>query len=188
MLRHCTAAAAVAAGHARSTASLMLRRGFVTAQLQDYYGLFVNGQWKDAQSKYRFDVEDPSNGNIITKVASGGSTDIDYAVKCGRAAFDDGVWSRADPRERAAVMNRAAAMLAERVEEMAELEVMQTGRAVREMKAQLGRLPEWFEYFAAVVRTAEGSVPPFKGDYLNYVTRVPLVSGWLHRQHCCKWN
>lgn len=33
---------------------------------------------------------------------------------------------------------------------------------------------EWFEYFAALVRTAEGTVPPFSGAYVNYVQRVPL--------------
>jgi len=42
------------------------------------------------------------------------------------------------------------------------------------MKAQLARLPEWFEYFAALIRTHEGTVPPFFGPYVNYVTRVPL--------------
>lgn len=75
-------------------------------------------------------------------------------------------------------MNRAAAALAKRVPEIAELESMQvhpaacicaaslpgrmrtshlqTGRAIREMRAQLGRLPEWFEYFAALIRVEEG--------------------------------
>eukprot|EP00644_Phytophthora_capsici_P013738 jgi/Phyca11/528768/estExt2_fgenesh1_pm.C_PHYCAscaffold_330092 len=42
------------------------------------------------------------------------------------------------------------------------------------MKAQLARIPEWFEYFAALARTSEGSVPPFSGSYVNYVQRLPL--------------
>lgn len=33
---------------------------------------------------------------------------------------------------------------------------------------------DWFEYFGALVRTEEGSVPPFFGPYLNYVRRYPL--------------
>ncbi len=47
-------------------------------------------------------------------------------------------------------------------------------RSIREMYAQLGRLPEWLEYFGALIRTHEGTVPPFKGPYINYVKRVPL--------------
>jgi acyl-CoA reductase-like NAD-dependent aldehyde dehydrogenase len=46
-------------------------------------------------------------------------------------------------------------------------------------------LPEWFEYFAALIRTQEGSVPPFLGSYVNYVRRVPLgvcglITPWNH--------
>lgn len=82
-------------------------------------------------------------------------------------------------------MNRAAAMLRDDVPATAELESLQTGRAIREMRAQLLRLPEWLEYFAALVRTEEGRVPPFKGPYLNYVKRVPLgvvgqITPWNH--------
>lgn len=53
------------------------------------------------------------------------------------------------------------------------------------MKAQLARLPEWFEYFGALIRTHEGTVPPFLGSYVNYVQRVPLgvcglITPWNH--------
>lgn len=53
------------------------------------------------------------------------------------------------------------------------------------MKAQLGRLPEWFEYYGALIRTQEGSCPPFLGSYVNYVQRVPLgvcglITPWNH--------
>ncbi len=46
-------------------------------------------------------------------------------------------------------------------------------------------MPEWFEYFAALIRTHEGTVPPFFGPYLNYVKRVPLgvvgqITPWNH--------
>jgi hypothetical protein len=53
------------------------------------------------------------------------------------------------------------------------------------MYAQLGRLPEWLEYFGSLIRVAEGTVPPFKGPYLNYVKRVPVgvvgqITPWNH--------
>lgn len=43
------------------------------------------------------------------------------------------------------------------------MESLQTGRPIREMNAQLQRLPHWLEYNAALIRTFEGSVPPFEG-------------------------
>lgn len=54
------------------------------------------------------------------------------------------------------------------------------------IQAQLGRVPEWFEYHGALAQTAEGSVPPFGDpDHLCYVKRVPigvcgLVTPWNH--------
>jgi hypothetical protein len=36
-----------------------------------------------------------------------------------------------------------ARLLEEKISNMARLETLQTGRAIREMNAQLGRLPEW---------------------------------------------
>jgi acyl-CoA reductase-like NAD-dependent aldehyde dehydrogenase len=44
---------------------------------------------------------------------------------------------------RSKVLTRLARALEERVPALAELETLQTGRAIREMAAQLGRLPEW---------------------------------------------
>jgi len=43
-----------------------------------------------------------------------------------------------------------------------------------QLKAQLGRLPDWLSYFAAVLRTTEGAVMPTEGEILNYVKRQPL--------------
>jgi acyl-CoA reductase-like NAD-dependent aldehyde dehydrogenase len=53
------------------------------------------------------------------------------------------------------------------------------------MAAQVGRLSDFFEYFAAAARTAEGEVTPFAGPYLNYTRHVPLgvvglITPWNH--------
>ncbi|KAF4625387.1 hypothetical protein G7Y89_g12780 [Cudoniella acicularis] len=66
-----------------------------------------------------------------------------------------------------------------------DLEVQQTGRPVREMKAQLARIPEWLEYFASLARVQEGSVTPFKGPVINTLTRLPIgvvaqITPWNH--------
>lgn len=50
---------------------------------------------------------------------------------------------------------------------MAVLESMQTGRPIKEMSTQLGRLPEWFEYAGALARTEEGTVQPTRGSLVS---------------------
>jgi len=71
-------------------------------------------------------------------------------------------------------LSRLARLLESRIGEIASLESLQTGRAIREMKAQLGRLPEWLDYYAALLRTHTSFVAPSQGKLLNYVNRVPL--------------
>ena len=50
-------------------------------------------------------------------------------------------------RARARILIRAAALPADRIGEYARMETQQIGRPLREMRAQLARLPEWLEYF-----------------------------------------
>ena len=64
-------------------------------------------------------------------------------VQDAHAAFQSGAWSRASAQHRSTVLARLARALEARIPELAEIETLQTGRAIREMRAQLGRLPEW---------------------------------------------
>ena len=68
---------------------------------------------------------------------------VQRAVADAHAAFESGVWSRAPAIHRSKVLYRLARALEERVPTFAELETLQTGRTIREMRVQLGRLPEW---------------------------------------------
>lgn len=71
-------------------------------------------------------------------------------------------------------LTEIARQFSAKVKDLAVLETMQTGRPYREMSTQLGRLGEWFDYFAAIVRTEEGSTQPVRGNLLNFVRREPL--------------
>jgi len=169
--------------------SVFLKRSFSTLAKENLfkptYKAWIGGTHYTCSSGKTIPVENPATEEILCEVESCNDEDVDYAVKCARESFNSGVWSKADVRDRAEVLNKAASLLRARVSEVALMESYQTGRAIREMNAQLGRLPEWLEYFAAVIRTHEGTVPPFKGNYVNYVTRVPLgvcaqITPWNH--------
>ena len=76
-------------------------------------------------------------------VDAANSDDVNRTVVDAHDAFESGVWSRAPALHRSKVLSRLARALEERVSAFAELETLQTGRAIREMRAQLARLPEW---------------------------------------------
>ncbi|KAI0065822.1 aldehyde dehydrogenase [Artomyces pyxidatus] len=121
-----------------------------------------------------FVVSNPATGDHMCTVEVASSSDVHHSVEAAQAAFDSGEWSRAPAQARAKVLNVLAHNLRQRISQFAEIETLQTGRAIREMTAQLGRLPEWLEYYAALLRTHQGFVAPTHGELLNYVQRVPL--------------
>jgi len=138
------------------------------------YGHFIDGK-EVFTSKPMLEVRSPFDGRLATAVADGGKEEIDAAVAAAKEAFDDGRWSGKQPRERARVLLKAAELLSAKTSTLAEAETHQTGRCVKEMKAQLARLPEWLEHFAALCQADEGQVPPFSdANHFNYVRRVPL--------------
>lgn len=100
--------------------------------------------------------------------------DVNAAVEVAQAAFKSGVWSKAPRQTRADVLEKAGELLAARLEELIVLEVKQTGRAIREMRAQVPSLLRWFKYYSALLRTEERALLPTSGKLHNWIDRVPL--------------
>lgn len=147
--------------------------------------LFIGGSFRRASSPERTEIRNPANGALIGSAAKGTPDDMLAAVDVAAAAFDSGVWSRRDALDRGHVLRAIGDALQARLPEFAELETRVTGRPIREMAAQLSRLPEWFYYFAGIARGLEGHVKPFKGDFLNYTQFSPLgvvglITSWNH--------
>lgn len=119
-------------------------------------------------------VVNPANGEKLSSVVSASPDDVERTVQDAQRIFASGVWSRAPPIARSKILSRIARALEDRISDFAQIETMQTGRTIREMNAQLSRLPEWLDYYAALLRTKEAYVAPTQGNLLNYVQRVPL--------------
>lgn len=68
---------------------------------------------------------------------------MNYAVETAHKTFRSGVWSRWERLQRADVLEKAAELLAANLTDLIALEVLQTGRAIREMKAQVPSLGEY---------------------------------------------
>lgn len=151
----------------------------------EVHQLLIDGKRVQPSGGEYFDVENPASGEVAFRAADGTDRDVDAAVCAALDSFRDGRWASQRPRDRARILYRAAGAVADAVDELARLETMQIGRPIREMRSQLGRLPEWLEYFASVAQTVEGAVPEFGRGHLNYVQRVPigvagLITPWNH--------
>ncbi|KAG6910935.1 hypothetical protein DXG01_005989 [Tephrocybe rancida] len=154
----------------RCTSSPLIR----SLHLKAKYAPFAFQGKAQLQEGQEFTVFNPATGQSLCKVASVSEEFVIEAIDNAQHAFESGVWSKSSAIHRSKVLAKLARLLEERIPELAKIETLQTGRTIREMNAQLGRLPEWLDYFAALLRTHQGFVAPTQGNLLNYVQRVPL--------------
>ncbi|KAH7911552.1 aldehyde dehydrogenase domain-containing protein [Hygrophoropsis aurantiaca] len=142
---------------------------------QDHYRPFAPlSPRRPSSEQEEFVVYNPANGDLLCTVESASVDEVQDAVHHAHETFRSGIWSKASPIARSVVLSRLARALEERTADFARIESLQTGRTIREMNAQLGRLPEWLHYYASLLRTHQAYVAPTQGKLLNYVQRIPL--------------
>jgi acyl-CoA reductase-like NAD-dependent aldehyde dehydrogenase len=149
-----------------------------------HHSNWVNGIYQ-SPAKEVIEVINPATEASIATIDSAPLDAVNSIISSSLENFRSGVWSQADPSTRFTVLSKAANLLRYRLYEFINLETQQTGRPIREMRAQLSRIPEWLEYFASLARTHEGRVTPFKGPVINTLTRLPLgvvvqITPWNH--------
>jgi aldehyde dehydrogenase (NAD+) len=98
----------------------------------DRFELLVGGEWEKPHSgKYEIAIN-PSNGTGIAEYASADKTDTDKAIDIARDTFERGDWSQLPLAKRAAVLKTAADMMKERSDELAQLEMANGGKPIRQ--------------------------------------------------------
>jgi len=135
--------------------------------------MFIGGEHREAVSGEVLDVLNPATGEVIAQVPAGGAADVDLAVGSAKAAFDE-AWSSTPATERAAVLNRLADLIDQRLPDLFALETQNNGRPVVETRAQLSRAGEIFRYNAALAVTQRGETIDMGADYHAYLQRMPL--------------
>ena len=139
------------------------------------YRNLVGGDWVDAISGATFESLDPYAAEPWALVPDCGAEDVDRAVRAARAAFDRGPWPQATGRERAKLMRRLAALIAENADELARIETRDNGKLLREMRGQCALLPEWYDYFAGAADKIDGRViASDKPNFLCYTRKEPI--------------
>lgn len=120
----------------------------------DYSALYIGGTWTAPLSERRIEVFSASTEELLGSVASATEADVDAAVSAARAAFDDPHgWSSWAPERRAEVLDRFAAELATRSDEIARRVSSQNGMPIRFSKVVEGGVPGTvLRYYADLVR------------------------------------
>jgi hypothetical protein len=144
-----------------------------TGKHQPQYSLVIDGHRIEAASGRRYDSVDPFLGEPWASAADGDAADVDAAVAAAQRALS-GPWGQFTGFGRAALMRRLGDLIARDADRLAEIETRDTGKLLREMRGQLGTIPQWFHYFSGLADKLEGStIPGDRPNFLVYTRREP---------------
>ncbi|MDR3360143.1 MAG: aldehyde dehydrogenase family protein, partial [Bifidobacteriaceae bacterium] len=145
----------------------------IKPNLLDTYELFIDGEWRPAADGGTFTSRCPANGEALATVAEATKEDVDAAVDAAWRAFAS--WKAVEPAERAAILNRIADIIDANAEHLALVESLDNGKPIRETTAiDIPMASDHFRYFAAAVRTEEGTASLLSEQTLSLVLREPI--------------
>ncbi len=134
--------------------------------------LFIGGEWvKPIDGGVRGSI-DPATGKHWADVAFGGAADIDRAVAAAREAFE-GPWRTMPGAERAALLRKFADLYATKVEELAQIESQDNGRAIRESRGDIGMHSQYYHWFASLADKLSGRTIPIDDSVHAFTSRAP---------------
>ncbi|WP_350269574.1 NAD-dependent succinate-semialdehyde dehydrogenase [Brevibacterium sp. CBA3109] len=145
-------------------------------------GLFINGQWRDAEGGKTIDVTNPATGDLITTVADGSAADAEEAIKVAGDTQES--WAATPPRERAEILRRAFELLIERADDIAAVMTAEMGKPFAESKGEVTYGAEFFRWFSEeAVRVGGEYTQSTDGKTRVMVSREPvgpciLITPW----------
>ena len=138
------------------------------------FGHVIDGEVVPSLDGATMPVIDPATGEQVATAAAGSDADVDRAVRSARAAFDDGRWRFLAPLEQERRLRRLAALISQRADELAELDVIDSGL----LRFYVGFIVQFavdgIEYYSGWPSKMHGTIPAVPNEFAVYQVREPL--------------
>lgn len=141
---------------------------------RDVVPMYVGGTWRSGSSGITSDVVDPASGDVIAHVASGSPADTELAISGALAGFEDGSWSGLRPDQRAGALLALAGLVERDRDILAELEVLETGKPIREARGDVARALDGLRFYAGSARNIRGETISISDDLHTYTVLEPV--------------
>lgn len=142
----------------------------------------VGGEWKEGSSHRYATVTNKFSDEVLAEIKLASKQDLHEAYEAAQRAQAE--WAKVSPFEKAALMERAAALIAERQEEIVKMLVEETGssqlKSAIEVGASIGDVKEAAKYCFMMNAEILPSIIPGKENrvYRNPVGVVGAITPW----------
>ncbi|KAL3470453.1 aldehyde dehydrogenase domain-containing protein [Aspergillus californicus] len=156
--------------------------------------LFYDGKPQQASSGRTFHAINPADATSLAEVPIASQSDIDAAVGAADRAFPS--WSQTPPIARARILQKAAALLRKRNDEIAHVETLDTGKAYSETSVvDIVTGADVLEYYANLVGGGglNGETTHHRENAWVYTKKAPLgvcvgIGAWNYPIQIALWK
>nr|WP_235974972.1 aldehyde dehydrogenase family protein [Stappia albiluteola] len=133
----------------------------------------VDGRSCQAATGVYIDMVSPSDGLPFARVPRCDAADVGRAVVAARRAFEDGPWARTSALERGRILSRLGELIRNSSEELAEIEARDTGKPIRQARADIAAAGRYFEFYGGAADKMHGDTIPVQEGFLALTLREP---------------
>jgi betaine-aldehyde dehydrogenase len=134
-------------------------------------GHYYGGAWHEAASGRTFESLSPSTGRILADVPYADETDVDSAVRAAANGFRE--WRKVGIRERARCLEAFARRIRDHAKELALIDAVDAGNAVKGMEGDMHWTADTLDYFAGLITEIKGETSSQGERHLNLTRRQP---------------
>ena len=118
-------------------------------------GNFIDGKWSNS-TKEKVEVFNPFNEEVIGSIPSSKEKELDEALQSAKNAMEN--WKKTSPWERSKIIKKTADLIRERVDEIANVMTLETGKPLAESKGETMAAADQFEWFSEETKRIYGQL------------------------------
>jgi aldehyde dehydrogenase len=150
-----------------------LSRLGIDSPFKKRYDNYIGGKFVPPAKGQYFPNISPVVGSPFTEIARSTAEDVELALDAAHEARER--WGHTSAAERALILNRIADRMEENLAQLALAETIDNGKPIRETTAaDIPLAIDHFRYFAAALRSQEGSISEVDHDTIAYHFHEPL--------------
>ncbi len=135
--------------------------------------LYVDGHGREGADARKLPVRNPATGEVMGELACAETSDLEEVAQAAHRGFD--VWRKISAFDRYKMMRKAAQLLRDRVEAVAQLMTLEQGKPLAEARMEVMAGADTIDWFAEEGRRAYGRVIPARQmDVYQLVIKEPV--------------
>ena len=154
--------------------------------------LYIHGAYVESNSGEFFETINPATGEVIEQIGQASLKDVEGAIESAERGF--AVWSSMTAVERSRILLKAVSILRERNDELAALEVLDTGKPLQEANCvDIHSGADVIEYYAGLVPALQGTQQDLDVNTFFLSKREPLgicagIGAWNYPIQIACWK